>query len=163
MQAIRKATVDDIPLLRELTFKVWPQTYASILTREQIDYMLEMMYSPASLKKQMGEGAQFIFVYDDEIPVGFASYQQIDTTLFKLHKLYVLPTQQGKGTGRFLLDFIIADSKANGASTLQLQVNRHNKARNFYEKIGFSIIRECLFDIGNGYVMDDYIMEKKIS
>lgn len=162
MQTIRKATVDEIPLLRELTFKVWPQTYASILSQEQIDYMLEMMYSPASLEKQMSEGAQFIIVYDDTIPVGFASYQQVETTLFKLHKLYVLPTQQGKGTGRFLVDFIITDIKANGASALQLQVNRYNKARSFYEKIGFAVIKECAFDIGNGYVMDDYIMEKQI-
>lgn len=162
MQTIRKATADDITLLRELTFKVWPQTYASILTRAQIDYMLEMMYSPSSLEKQMSEGAQFIIVYDDIIPVGFASYQQVETTLFKLHKLYVLPTQQGKGTGRFLVDFIVADIKETGASSLELQVNRHNKARSFYEKIGFTVIKECAFDIGNGYVMDDYIMEKEI-
>jgi len=60
---IRKATPEDIPLIRELCYKVWPQTFASILSQDKIDYMLEYMYSAASLQKQMEEGSQFIFVY----------------------------------------------------------------------------------------------------
>jgi diamine N-acetyltransferase len=160
---IRKASLADIPLIRQLCFQVWPQTYASIITAEQIDYMLDMMYSEASLEKQINDGAQFIFVYDETGPVGFASYQEIKPSVFKLHKLYVLPSQQGKGTGRYMIDHIIAEIKSAGATALQLQVNRRNKARNFYEKLGFSVIEECDFDIGNGWVMDDYVMERPIT
>jgi GNAT superfamily N-acetyltransferase len=163
MHTVQKATTEDIPLIRELTMQVWPQTYATILSQAQIDYMLEMMYSPSSLQQQMNSGAQFIIVYENEIPVGFASYQNTGNAVFKLHKLYVLPSQQGKGTGRTLLEYIISNIKENGAAALQLQVNRHNKARNFYEKLGFTVIQECAFDIGNGYVMDDYVMEKQLS
>ncbi len=162
MHKIRPATNKDISLIKELTFSVWPQTYRDILTNEQIDYMLEMMYSPASLEKQMQDGCIFIIVYNDKEPVGFASYQLLDNKIAKLHKIYVLPSQQGKGTGNFLLSYIISQVKEQGAASLQLQVNRNNKAKAFYEKKGFVIIQEADFDIGNGYYMNDYVMEKTL-
>jgi len=162
MHHIRIATSSDIPLIRELTFNVWPQTYAAIISKEQIEFMLEMMYSEASLQQQMKEGYQFIIVYDEAEPVGFASYQKTEPAIFKLHKIYILPSQQGKGTGRFVIDHIISEIQQQGATALQLQVNRNNKARNFYEKLGFAVIQEADFDIGNGYFMNDYVMEKKV-
>ena len=163
MLSIKKAGVEDIPLIRELCFKIWPQTYAAIISKEQIGYMLELMYSESSLKKQMTEeGCRFIFVYDDERPIGFASFGQVEPGIFKLHKLYILPDQQGKGTGKFVIDHIISTIKAENISALRLQVNRRNKAKDFYEKIGFTVLYEFDFPIGNGYVMDDYLMEKKL-
>ncbi|MBC7874163.1 MAG: GNAT family N-acetyltransferase [Ferruginibacter sp.] len=162
MFSIRKATLNDIPLIRDLTYKVWPQTYAAILSQEQIDYMLEMMYSEASLQKQINEGCQFIIVYDQGEAAGFASYQEINPAIYKLHKIYVLSSQQGKGTGRFMIDYITSEIGQKGATALQLQVSRKNKARNFYEKLDFTVIEEADFDIGNGYFMKDYIMEKKL-
>ena len=159
---IRHTTIADIPLIRELTYKVWPQTYLDILTSEQIGYMLEMMYSPASLEKQMKDGCCFIIVYNDNNPVGFASYQLISKEVAKLHKIYVLPSQQGKGTGNHMLDYVIQQVKDQGAASLQLQVNRNNSAVSFYEKKGFTVIEEADFDIGNGYYMNDFVMEKKL-
>ncbi|MEP6700459.1 MAG: GNAT family N-acetyltransferase [Bacteroidota bacterium] len=161
MYSIRKATITDIPLIRELTFNIWPQTYAAILSQGKIDYMLEMMYSISSLQKQMNGGCHFIIAYDGSEPVGFASYQEVSPTLFKLHKIYVLLSQQGKGTGRFIIDYIIENILQTGARSLQLQVNRENKAKTFYEKLGFAVIKEADIAIGNGYFMNDYIMEKK--
>jgi diamine N-acetyltransferase len=160
--SIKKATTGDIPLIRELTFKVWPQTYAAILSREQIDYMLEMMYSEDSLRKQITGGSQFIFIYDDGEPVGFASYQEIKPAKWKLHKIYVLTSQQGKGTGKFMIDYIIDEIKESGATSLELQVNIDNKAKGFYEKLGFTQREIIKLDIGNGFFMNDYVMEKKI-
>jgi diamine N-acetyltransferase len=162
VHSIRTATPEDIPLIRELTFKVWPQTYASLLSKEQIDYMLQMMYSVSSLEKQMKDGCNFIIVYDDETPVGFASFQDMGNTIYKLHKIYILASQQGKGTGRLIIDYICDEIKPKGAKSLQLQVNRHNKAKDFYNKLGFTVIDNLKLDIGNGYFMDDYIMEKKL-
>ena len=162
MLSIRNASMADIPLIRELTFTVWPQTYSAIITKEQVDYMLEMMYSEASLTDQMNNGNQFIIINDTNEPLGFAAYQEIEPYLFKLHKIYILATQQGKGTGKFLINHIIHIIKQLGAVSLQLQVNRDNKARFFYEKNGFTIIQEADFDIGNGFFMNDYVMEKKM-
>jgi ribosomal protein S18 acetylase RimI-like enzyme len=159
---IRTASKPDIPLIRELTYKVWPQTYAFILSQAQIDYMLQMMYSEASLVQQMEDGCNFVLVYDGEQPAGFASFQSTGNGIFKLHKIYVLPSQQGKGTGRFLLDYILKEIKQQGAVSLQLQVNRYNKAKDFYQKLGFTVIEEADFDIGNGFFMNDYVMEKKL-
>jgi diamine N-acetyltransferase len=163
MLSIRDADINDIPLIRELCFKVWPQTYSHLLTKEQIDYMLELMYSKASLERQMTEeNCRFIFVCDNNEPVGFASFSEIEPAIYKLHKIYILQNQQGKGTGKFVLDYIINTIKPKGATALRLQVHRKNQAKSFYEKLGFTVILEFKFDIGHGYVMDDYMMEKKL-
>ena len=114
MLEIRKATIDDIPALRELVFRVWPQTYEKLLSAGQITYMLDLMYSESSLKQQMEEGARFIFIDSDNEPVGYASFQPIGPSTFKLNKLYVLPDQQGKGTGKHMVEYIIAEMKKEG-------------------------------------------------
>jgi len=110
----------------------------------------------------MDNGSHFIVVYEDDEPVGFAAYFHKGENIYKLDKIYVLPSQQGKGTGRFMVDHIIGEVKRDGGSALQLQVNRHNKAKNFYEKLGFAVIQEKDFDIGNGFFMNDYVMERKL-
>lgn len=159
---IRKATAADIPLIRELVFKIWPQTYAAILSQDKIGYMLEYMYSESSLEKQMNEGSEFIIIYDQEEPIGYAAYLPKSPVVYKLDKIYVLPTLQGKGVGKFIINYVIDEIKKRGATVLQLQVYRQNKARYFYEKLGFVIIEEKDFDIGNGFFMNDYVMEKKL-
>lgn len=163
MFEIRKATIDDITLIRELTFLVWPQTYSSILSQEQIDYMLDMMYSESSLKKQMTEDkCQFLVIYEDGNPAGFASYSEEEPPRWKLNKIYVLPNQQGKGTGKYLINYIIAEIKKQNATALFLQVNRYNNAKVFYERLGFIEVDFINLDIGNGFFMNDYVMEKKL-
>ena len=160
MLSVQKATSVDIPLIRELTFEIWPKTYSAVISKDQIDYMLEQMYNPATLQKQMEEdGCTFIIVYDDKEPVAFASYNETEPQLWKLNKIYILSSQQGKGTGKFIINYIVDEIKAKQAKALQLQVNRQNKAKYFYERLGFKIIKTADFDIGNGYFMNDYVME----
>lgn len=156
---IRSASITNIELIRSLCFEVWPQTYASIISQEQIEYMLDRMYSPLSLQQQMEEGAHFILLYNDALPIGFASYQVITPTHCKLHKLYVLPTQQGKGGGRVMIQHILVEIKEKGIQHLELQVNRNNSAVTFYERLGFYKREVADFDIGNGFFMNDYIMQ----
>jgi GNAT superfamily N-acetyltransferase len=161
---IRIAEPADIPLIRQLTFQIWPQTYTSVISQDQINYMLEMMYSESSLIKQMTEeGCTYLIVYENGIPVGYASYAEEATGIWKLHKLYILQSQQGKGAGRFIIDYIFKIIKPLNANVLQLQVNRkNNNARIFYEKLGFSVLKNADFDIGNGFFMNDYVMEKML-
>lgn len=110
----------------------------------------------------MEDGSYFIFVYEGEEPVGFACYQELKPGAWKLHKIYVLISQQGKGTGKFMIDHVISEIRRLGAATLELQVYRNNKAKGFYEKLGF-VEREMIkLDIGGGFIMDDYVMEKKL-
>ncbi len=157
-----QASAKDIPLIRELTFKTWPQTYSSILSQEQIVYMLDLMYSESSLKKQMEEGCRFFILYDDDKAIGFSSHQDMGDGVFKLHKIYLLQDQQGKGAGKFLMNAILEEIKKKDAAALQLQVNRYNKAKEFYERLGFKVLHQADFDIGNGYFMNDFVMEKKL-
>lgn len=159
MLSIRTATPQDIPLIRELTFAIWPQTYKNIIGQKQIDFMLDWMYSPESLEKQMEDGCTFIITEDDDTAVAFAAYHEAEPQVFKLDKIYILPAQQGKGTGKFIINYITTDIKKLGAKALQLQVNRNNNAKLFYEKLGFKIIDTADFNIGNGFFMNDYVME----
>jgi ribosomal protein S18 acetylase RimI-like enzyme len=149
-----------IPLIQELTQRVWPQTYQSIISREQIEFMLEMMYSTTSLQKQIEGGHHFLVIYALDEAVGFASYakeKKADT--FKLHKLYVLQEKQHLGYGKGLLLKVIDEVKKRNGTHLILQVNRTNKkAIAFYERNGFEIELSADFDIGNGYQMNDFIM-----
>lgn len=161
--SIRKASGEDILLIRELSSQVWPQTYASMLSQEQIEYMMNLMYSEAALHQQMHDNHQFIIVYNAGIPIGFASYSEMEPTVYKLQKIYLLPLQQGRGTGRFVIESIVNDITPKGATALILNVNRNNTAREFYEKLGFKVIRIEDIDIGNGFFMNDYIMELKVN
>jgi ribosomal protein S18 acetylase RimI-like enzyme len=159
---IRKANPADAALIRDLAWQIWPPTYSSILTLEQIDYMLNLLYSEKILKEQMEQGVEFMVVEGQGNAVGFASYGLTGAGIYKLHKIYVLPAMQGKGTGRFIIDEVIKNIKAKGATTLQLNVNRENNAKSFYERLGFSVVKEEDIDIGNGYFMNDYVMEIKV-
>jgi diamine N-acetyltransferase len=161
--SIRFADTEDINTIGFLAQQIWPATYSKILAEEQLNYMLNLFYSPAALKKQMQEdGHIFLIIEDDENPVGFASYSLIDEGIYKLHKIYVSPNQQGKGLGKTIVDFIVNEIKPLNATALQLNVNRFNKAKTFYERLGFTVIKEENINIGNNYFMNDYVMERLI-
>ena len=159
--SIRPADLDDINTIGFLAQQIWPDAYREILSPEQLRYMLKLFYSPKSLRKQMvGEHHRFLILEQADEPIGFASWSTTDTPgTYKLHKIYVLPGRQGKGLGRTLLQFIFETIRPEGATRLRLNVNRHNKARQFYERVGFAVVGEEDIDIGHGYYMNDFIME----
>ncbi len=161
---LRAATEKDIPVIRELAYATWPSAYGEILTDEQLNYMLSLMYSNTALLQQMNNNHLFI-IAETTTPVGFASYSAVedDSTVYKLHKLYVSPATQKTGAGRALIQEVISRVKQAGAHVLRLNVNRHNKARQFYERIGFAVTGEENIDIGEGYFMNDYVMELKLA
>ena len=158
---IKVACIDDLPVIQKLAYETWPAAYLSILGKDQLDYMLEKIYSLAALKYQFSVlKHRFIIVFDDQTPVGFASYcAHENSSIYHLNKIYVLPDQQGKNLGKLILNHVITDIKSSGATALQLNVNRHNKAIQFYQKQGFEIIRREDIDIGSGYFMNDYVMQ----
>lgn len=161
MLSIKKATTSDIPLIRELAMHVWPQTYTPIVGPEQVAYMLSLFYSHDALEKQIDEHRhRFIICYDNDTAIGFASYSEIGPDIFKLHKLYVLTNQQGKGAGRFMIEYIANELRSEGVSALRLNVNRFNaSAIAFYQKTGFHHHAEEDIDIGSGYFMNDHVLE----
>ena len=161
---IRNATTGDIDSIIELAGKIWPATYQPILSSDQIHYMMNLFYSADSLRDQMlVQKHSFLILESAGLPSGFASYSKIGGHAeYKLHKIYVLPGLQGQGLGKILLNHILDLLKKQGAFKLVLNVNRYNKARQFYERMGFTVIREEDFDIGNQYFMNDFVMELRI-
>jgi GNAT superfamily N-acetyltransferase len=162
--SIRPGDLEDINSIGFLAQQIWPETYGAILPAEQLEFMLNLFYSPASLRRQMEEDRhQFLIVEQDEEAIGFASWGATEEPeIYKLHKLYVLPGQQGKGLGRTLLSYIFEAIRPEGATVLRLNVNRYNKARSFYEKMGFAVVKEEDVPIAGGYFMNDYVMEIRV-
>ncbi|MFD2284926.1 GNAT family N-acetyltransferase [Pedobacter petrophilus] len=161
MITLRKAKEQDIEIIRDIAAATWPSTYLELIGQEQIDYMLEKMYNKGELLNQFLSGHLFIIAEDNENQYGFAGYSIIDleAKIYKLHKLYVMPSAHGKGVGKILINEVFNQVKEAGASALQLNVNKHNKAKDFYLKGGFKIKEGVKIDIGEGYFMDDYVME----
>lgn len=162
MISIQNNTDQNFTHIRAIAEEVWPIAYGAILSQEQLNYMMEMMYSIPALQKQFNEKHHhFILAVADETPVGFASYElhYNETSKTKIHKIYILSNQQGKGIGRVLIDYISEEARKNNQEALLLNVNKNNKAQHFYKKLGFSISHEEVIAIGQGYVMDDFVME----
>jgi len=165
MITISEATTEDIKVIQEITYKTWPITYGKILSKTQLDYMLDLFYSDEALNDQFEKKEQlFYLISEDEATLGFIgiehNYKDQDVT--KIHKIYLLPETQGKGIGKKVIENIEKLALENHSATLSLNVNRFNTALSFYKKIGFEIIDEVNIDIGNGYLMEDYVMEKKL-
>ena len=164
MITILQATISDIPIIQEIAHKTWPNTYGTILSTAQLDYMMDLMYSDESLLQQFKTKPLFFLAYEKGLYLGFMSvehgYRATNTT--RLHKLYMLPEAQGKGVGKFFIEKAIALANENQSKVISLNVNKFNKAFTFYTKMGFEIAAEEDLAIGNGYIMEDYKMELKL-
>jgi len=163
---IRPTTTADIPLLGQLADVCFRHTYREILSAEQLDYMMNWMYSPESLHHQMtAEGHVYFIAEADGQPVGYVSVQPQGLAddglpLWHLQKIYVLPDCQAGGVGRqlFLHALSYVSHTVGSRCHVELNVNRNNKALGFYEHMGMKRLRQGDFPIGNGYYMNDYIM-----
>lgn len=161
MLDIRKATTADISTIQKLASEVFPHTYREILSSEQIEYMMDWMYSSESLLRQMEEERHIYFLaYHGEIPVGYLSIQPEGDGIFHLQKLYLLPACQGMGWGRQLFFHAVGVIKAlhPAPCRMLLNVNRRNEALHFYQKMGMTKVTEGDFAIGSGFYMNDFIM-----
>ena len=164
MFEIRKATKDDCPQIRQLAEQIFPATYKEIISQEQIDFMMDWMYSISNLNKQMDDGHIYFLAYRETAPVGYVSVEQQNKDLFHLQKIYVLGSEQGTGCGKFIFTEAVKYIKTvhPAPCTMELNVNRENRAIRFYEHMGMHKARQGDFSIGNGYFMNDYIMSMEL-
>ena len=163
MITIRKATIDDVPLIQEIAYQTWPDTYKNIVSEIQLEYMLELFYNQQTLIETIAKkNHQFLLAFDQEICQGFAAieHQYLGNETTRLNKLYVLPEAQGKGIGKLLIEEVIVLAKERHSKSINLNVNRFNNAHFFYSKMGFCILKEVDIELDFGYLMEDYIMEK---
>jgi len=159
-----KSNSEHIPVIIDLTKKIWPIAYGEILSKAQLDYMIDKFYNETALYELMQKGHIFYLAQDDmEKYVGFLSYEiNCEPNKTKIHKIYVLPETQGTGLGRQFFELVKEKAIENNQKVIFLNVNKYNNAIHFYTKLGFRKVKDEVIDIGNGYVMDDYVMEVAI-
>ena len=163
---IEPATAEHLPAIRDLAAIIWHAHYPGIISVEQIDYMLARMYSLETLRDEMRSRlVRFDRLLLEGKMIGFASYgSTAEPAAWKLHKLYLLPDHHGRGFGSELLRHCEDEARTHGAQRMQLNVNKRNtRAIAAYTRNGYSIVDSVCLDIGNGFVMDDFLMARKLA
>ena len=166
MIRIQKAGTDDIMCIHDMAEVVFRHTYRDILSPEQMEYMMDWMYSPDSLSRQLEEGHVYYIAFREDSPCGYVSVQpdgvnEDGRLRFHIQKIYVLPSEQGSGVGRILFETAVShvrEQVSYSPATLELNVNRSNPSIGFYKHLGLQILRQGDFPIGEGFYMNDYIM-----
>jgi len=157
---LRQAGKEDIQTIINIAFPAWDTTYrGKIVSEEQFDFMFNEMYSVESLTNQFDSGHTFYILYEDGVPAAFVSFIREEKTI-RIPKLYVHPSHHKKGFGKILIKKVEELNK-DDFDFLELNVNRYNPAKNFYEKLGFNVSDEIDVPIGK-FFMNDYIMKKEI-
>lgn len=165
MTHLKKATIKDIPVIQDLAKKSWSVHYQGIISDDQITYMLDKMYSTEELTSHFNNTDYHYYIITDLLGkhfgfMGFEHHYEDNTT--KLHRIYLIPEAKGKGYGKKAIQHLKDLVKKAQNKRIILNVNKANKAKDFYESQGFNIYDTTILQIGNGYVMDDYLMEFKM-
>ncbi len=153
----------DIAAVIALAGVIWRHHYPGIISTEQIDYMLAQRYTPAIILAQMQSGnAWWEQALLGERMIGFAQYELHGRSM-KLDKLYLHQDFQRQGYGGRMLAHVEDAARRRGAGAVRLNVNKHNlKSIAAYRKNGYEVVETVVVDIGGGYVMDDYVMQKQL-
>jgi len=163
--ALVPVTVSEVGLVRGMACRIWPLAYDGIIPASQIDYMLDRMYSEETLSDEIGvKNIDYRWIVVGGEKVGFlAAGPVVEGGVCPLHKFYLLPEAQDRGIGSATLAAFISLAASAAVAALELRVNRHNtRAIALYRKAGFVISREDCLEIGGGFVMDDYVLQRAV-
>lgn len=161
---IRSIFEHEISFVKKMAYEIWRAWYLDVIMDEkQMLYMLNMMYNEDKIKSDIESGVIYLVIMDEERIRGFAAYQNglgEHGNMTKIHKLYVQPNVHKKGLGNKLFDYMEMRAKEAPSNGIFLHVNRENTSIGFYEHKGMRIVKSEDNDIGEGYFMYDYVMEK---
>lgn len=156
-----KLKSEDISTVQQLAREIWEEHYLPIIGQQQIDYMLDLFYATEKIQKELEEGVYWEILYLENEAIGYLVCE-VEEENIQLSKLYLKSKVRGKGLGKFLIDRSKEIAKENNKNSIRLNVNKNNtQSIAFYERVGFLKVEEGVFDIGNGYFMDDFIYEMK--
>lgn len=165
---ISATSKEDALLLNQLATKIWQEHYIPIIGADQVSYMLTNLQSADKMFQDIQSGMTYYLIQVIKADgtkewAGYAGFEIRADHLF-LSKLYVLADFRQLGIGSFVFQHILKEAKSSNLPAIQLTVNKYNdKSIAAYQKMGFTTIKEQVADIGGGYVMDDYVMEYRIS
>lgn len=149
-------TDEEIIKLNNLSIIIWNECFKEMLSKAQIDYMVNKFLSFSSIKNYILDKYNYFFIENDNDTIGYVCYKEYEEELF-LSKLYITKPWRGKKISKFVIEELVKFRK-----NIRLTVYKYNStAINAYKKLGFEITDSVITDIGNGYVMDDFIMIKK--
>lgn len=159
-----KCLKSDLGDISQLASIIWPPAFKEILTAEQSKFMLEWMYNLNTLENQIDNGHLFFLMKDNQQNIGFVGLQPDfpEKGKLRIHKIYLSPECQGKKYGAWMMNQVEEQAQNMSLNYLHLNVNRQNKATDFYKKGGFEILYSEDIEIGNGYFMNDFVMQKKL-
>lgn len=153
---------EQLSTIETLADEIWYAHYTPIIGKHQVDYMLRKFQSVDAMIEQIQNGSSYFLILDKNLPVGYMGVELLPETLF-LSKFYVIEPARGKGYGKMMIAYLEALAKEKGLNTISLTVNKYNTGSiKMYEKVGFVISGSVVKDIGEGFIMDDYQMEKKL-
>lgn len=158
-------TEADFEPLARLADTIWRAHYGPLIGLAQVEYMLKGRYTPEKLRAYLDASDRWLRLLKlDGERIGYCSYALTATPgEMKLEQLYLLEAFKGRGLGGLMLRHVEAEARAHGCGTLMLTVNKGNTdSIAVYKKSGFTVREEAVFDIGQGFVMDDYVMEKRL-
>lgn len=143
---------------------IWLEHFPSVISVEQIEYMLASYQSPEAITAEIVQGAQYELVLAHDTMIAYLAYDFTECPVGKISKLYLLASFRGKGYGRAMIEHIESEARQSGITKLWLQTNRNNtQSIAFYERIGYRLEREKRTPIGQGFVMDDFIYARELS
>ena len=149
-------------IVESLARKIWTEHYTPIIGREQVEYMLEKFQSRDAIAQQIRTGVIYFLIRSGEEYIGYIAVQPKDDELF-LSKIYVASSRRGRGHGKKAMEFVESLAKERKLGKIVLTVNKNNSSSiRAYRKMGFTIAGALIQDIGSGFVMDDYKMEKAV-
>lgn len=155
-------TDEDVKKVSDIAVVVWNEHYKSILKKEQIDYMTDKFQSEKAIKNQIEKDGYIYYLIYSDVPAGYMAVKIEKEKLF-LSKLYILKEKRGKGLAGKSFEHLKNMLKENNLKVIYLTVNKNNLSSiEVYKKLGFEIVKEEETPIGNGFIMDDYIMEYNI-
>lgn len=153
---------EQLIIIETLAEEIWHEHYTPIIGEHQVDYMLGKFQSVEAMTEHIQNGSSYFLILVDNAPIGYMGVELLSETLF-LSKFYLIEPARGKGYGKMMIAHLETLAKEKDLNTISLTVNKYNTSSiKMYEKVGFVISGSVVKDIGEGFVMDDYQMEKKL-
>lgn len=161
-EIVKVSNDEEIACVAKLAAEIWKEHYTGLLGERQVDYMLEKFQSQSAIKGQIDGGYCYYMLQSDGVSCGYFSFEEKEDKLF-LSKLYVKKECRGKGIASRAFEFMTQYCRQNKLTAIWLTVNKGNaNSIEVYRKKGFETVRAAVSDIGGGFFMDDYIMEKQL-
>ena len=158
-------TAEDQEYLARLADEIWHEYWPALIGEAQTDYMVEKFQSLEAIRRDMSENAYeyWILHEEDGHTLGFTGgHVEPETKRFFISKIYLLAEERGKGYARRTIEFYNQLCLDRGLDAMYLTVNKGNELGiRAYKGTGFETIEGVETDIGEGFVMDDYVMERK--